>query len=103
MRQTGRMNISDIQTAFEGSYKQDPRDGLSVTPQAGTGDFTVLVRHKDADGTLRGFDVVAQPTEAEEKTAQQVGQDVAEVVERELGYGQLAAAGEDGTFKRIVV
>lgn len=97
------MNLQDIQTAFEGAYKKDPRDGLTVTPQVGAGDFTVLVRHKDADGTLRGFDVVAQPTASEEKSAQQVGQEVAEVVERELGYGQLSAAGEDGTFKRIVV
>lgn len=97
------MNLQDIQTAFEAAYHQDPRDGLTVTPQVGTGDFTVLVRHKDADGTTRGFDVVAQPTGAEGKSAAQVGQEVAEVVERELGYGQLSAAGEDGTFKRIVV
>lgn len=97
------MNLQDIQTAFEAAYQQDPRDGLTITPQVGTGDFTVLVRHKDADGTLRSFDVVAQPTGIEGKNAAQVGQEVAEVVERELGYGQLSAAGEDGTFKRIVV
>lgn len=97
------MNLQDIQTAFQAAYRPDPREGLSVTPQVGSGDFTVLVRHKDADGTTRGFDVVAQPTDGEEKTAEQVGQEVAEVVARELGYGQLSAAGEDGTFKRIVV
>lgn len=97
------MNLNDIQSAFQSAYQPDPRDGLSVTPQVQEGSFAVEVRHKDADGTLRGFDVVAQPTDAEAKTAQQLGEEVAEVVARELGYGQLSAAGEDGAFKRIVV
>ena len=97
------MNLSDALSAFEAAYRQDPRDGLSVTPSVQGGELHVEVRHKDADGELRGFDVVAQPTEAEEKSAQDVGRDVAEVVERELGYGQLPARGEDGSFKRVVV
>ena len=103
MCQTDSMNLQDALNAFNSSYKQEPRDGLTVTPSASEGELKVEVRHKDADGELRGFDVVAQPTAAEEKSAQQLGQDVAEVVERELGYGQLSAAGEDGSFKRIVV
>lgn len=97
------MNLQDVLEAFQAAYRPDPRDGLTVTPQVQEGEVQVEVRHKDADGTLRGFDVVAMPTEAEGKSAQEVGQNVAEVVERELGYGQLGAQGEDGTFKRIVV
>ena len=97
------MNLSDVHQAFQTAYRQDPRDGLTVTPQVNEGDFTVQVRHIDADGETRGFDVIAQPTDAEGKSAQELGQDVAEVVERELGYGQLSAAAEDGTYKRIVV
>lgn len=97
------MNLNDVQQAFQSAYQQDPRDGLTVTPQVNEGDFTVQVRHLDADGEMRGFDVVAQPTAAEGKSAQEVGQDVAEVTQRELGYGQLSAADDQGEFKRIVV
>ena len=97
------MNLQDALTAFNAAYTQDPRDGLSVTPSVEGAELRVEVRHLDADGETRGFNVVAQPTEAEGKSAEQVGQDVAEVVERELAYGQLPARGEDGDFKRIVV
>ncbi|WP_135228142.1 hypothetical protein [Deinococcus fonticola] len=97
------MNLSDVQTAFQSAYRPDPRDGLTVTPQVNAGDFTVQVRYLDADGELRGFDVVAQPTPSEGRSAPEVGLNVAEVVARELAYGQLSAADEEGQFKRIVV
>lgn len=97
------MDNAAIQQAFEAAYQPDPREGLTVRPTHQGADFAIEVRHKDADGTLRGFDVVAQPTQAEGKSAQDVGQEMAQVVGRELGQGQLPARGDDGTFRRIVV
>ncbi|SEI85909.1 hypothetical protein SAMN04488058_10263 [Deinococcus reticulitermitis] len=97
------MDLNAAQQAFEANYQQDPRDGLTVTASTGDGELRVEVRHLDADGETRGFTVVAQPTEGEDKSAEDVGRDVAEVVERELAYGQLPARGEDGEYRRIVV
>lgn len=100
---TTPMNPQEMLQAFQTAYKQDPRDGLTVTPGVEGGELRVEVRHLDADGELRGFDVVAQPAPSEDRSAAEVGQAVAEVVERELGYGQLPARDEQGEFKRIVV
>ena len=97
------MNLQDALTAFDAAYTKDPRDGLTITPSVQGGELRVEVRHLDADGETRGFNVVAQPTAAEGKTAEEVGRNVAEVVERELAYGQLPAQDEQGEYKRIVV
>lgn len=97
------MDLQAAQQAFEANYRQDPRDGLTVTASTESGELRVEVRHLDADGETRGFTVVAQPTEGEDKSAEDVGRDVAEVVERELAYGQLPARGDDGDYRRIVV
>lgn len=100
---TTPMNPQEMLEAFQAAYKQDPRDGLTVTPGVEGGELRVEVRHLDADGEVRGFDVVAQPAPTEDRSAAEVGQAVAEVVERELAYGQLPARDEQGEFKRIVV
>lgn len=97
------MNNQDIQQAFEAAYQQDPRDGLTVNHIIEDGHFRVEVRHQDVDGNLRGFNVVAEPTEAEERSAGDIGQAMAQVVAQELAYGQLPARDEGGEFKRIVV
>ncbi|WP_261663445.1 hypothetical protein [Deinococcus sp. Marseille-Q6407] len=97
------MNISDIQQAFDAAYTKDPRDGLTINHSSEEGHFRVEVRHQDTDGNLRGFDVVAEPTPAEERSADDIGQAMAQVVEQELAYGQLPARGDDGEFRRIVV
>lgn len=97
------MNLQDALSAFQAAYQQDPRDGLTVTPSVEGGELRVEVRHVDADGQTHGFDVVAQPAPSENRSAAEVGQAVAEVVERELGYGQLPARDDEGEFKRIVV
>lgn len=100
---TTPVNPQEILQAFQAAYHQDPRDGLTVTPSVEGGELRVEVRHVDADGQTHGFDVVAQPTPAEGKSAEDVGRDVAEVVERELAYGQLPARNDEGEYKRIVV
>ncbi|MFC6591396.1 hypothetical protein ACFP81_04800 [Deinococcus lacus] len=97
------MNISDLQQAFDAAYTKDPREGLTIRHSQEDGHFRIEVRHQDADGELRGFDVVIMPTEGEDRSAEDYGQAAAQVVEQELAYGQLPARGEDGTFKRIVV
>ncbi|WP_229723551.1 hypothetical protein [Deinococcus aerolatus] len=64
--------------------------------------FHVSVRFQDVDAE-RGFDVVAEPLPSEHRSAEELGQAVAEVVSRELMYAQLPARDEQGDFKRIVV
>ena len=96
------MDLQIALTAFQSAYQPDPRDGLTVTPEVAGQTLRVQVRHQDQD-VLRGFDVVAEPLSSEERSAEDVGQSVAEVVARELAYGQLSAADEDGKFKRVVV
>ncbi|MDO4264702.1 MAG: hypothetical protein Q4C67_10945 [Deinococcus sp.] len=97
------MNITEIGQAFDASYTKDPRDGLTIRHSSEEGQLRIEVRHQDADGELRGFDVVVMPTDADERTAEDYGQAAAQVVEQELAYGQLPARGDDGEFKRIVV
>ncbi|ANE43332.1 hypothetical protein [Deinococcus puniceus] len=96
------MNLQDVVTAFESAYTPDPREGLSVTHEVMEGKLQIEVRHQDQDA-LRGFDVVAEPLETEHRSAADLGRDMAEVVARELAYGQLSAVDEEGKFKRIVV
>lgn len=96
------MDLQAALTAFHATYQSDPREGLTVTPQVEGGVLSVRVRHQDGE-TLRGFDVVAEPLASEERGADDLGRDVAEVVERELAHGQLSATDEAGQFKRIVV
>ncbi|UQN05733.1 hypothetical protein [Deinococcus sp. QL22] len=95
------MNLQDVVSAFETAYTPDPREGLSVT-HVMDGKLQIEVRHQDQDA-LRGFDVVAEPLETEQRNAADLGRDMAEVVARELAYGQLSAVDEEGNFKRIVV
>ncbi|ADY27819.1 hypothetical protein Deipr_2723 (plasmid) [Deinococcus proteolyticus MRP] len=75
------MNITEIQQAFDAAYTQDPRDGLTIQHASEEGQLRIEVRHKDADGELRGFDVVVMPTDADERTAQDYGQAAAQVYE----------------------
>ncbi len=98
------MDLQAAQTAFESAFnaQQDGREGLDVKPEVNGGAFQVSVRFQDVD-TQRGFDVVAEPLPSEHRSAEQLGQEVAEVVQRELMYGQLAARDDQGDFKRIVV
>ena len=100
--QTEAMDLQDALTAFQDAYRPDPREGLSVTPQVQGGALSAKVRHQDGE-TLRGFDVVAEPLPSERRSAAELGRDVAEVVHRELAFGQLAATDDQGAFKRIVV
>ena len=97
------MNMTELQQAFDSAYTQDPREGLTINHSQEDGNFRIEVRHQDADGELRGFDVVIMPTEGEDRTAKDYGEAAAQVVEQELAYAQLPARGDDGTFKRIVV
>ncbi|GAA5531825.1 hypothetical protein [Deinococcus aluminii] len=99
---TARLNLHDALTAFRAAFTYDHPEGVTVTPRVEGGILRVEVRTQDVN-TLRGFDVVAEPLESEERDALQLGEDIARVVEQELMYGQLPAAGEDGAFRRIVV
>ncbi len=98
------MDFQAVQTAFEAAFNahKHDREGLNVVPDASGSSFHVSVRFQDVD-TERGFDVVAEPLASESRSAGELGQEVAEVVKRELMYGQLAARDEQGDFKRIVV
>jgi len=96
------MDLQAALNAFNTSYTPDEREGLTVTPTIEGGRLSVTVRHQDGE-TLRGFDVVAEPLANEERTASDLGKDVAEVVARELAYGQLSATDAEGQYKRIVV
>ncbi|GAA4012858.1 hypothetical protein GCM10022631_25710 [Deinococcus rubellus] len=98
------MDLQAVQTAFESAFhaQQHGREGLNTTPQVSGGTFHVAVRFQDVD-TERGFDVVAEPLPSEHRSAEQLGQEVAEVVKRELMYGQLPARDEHGDFRRVVV
>ncbi|AZI44251.1 hypothetical protein EHF33_15275 [Deinococcus psychrotolerans] len=82
--------------------QQDGRESLDVAPQVSGGTFHVSVRFQDVD-TERGFDVVVTPLPSEYRSAEQLGQEVAEGVKRERMYGQLPATHEQGGFRRIVV
>lgn len=96
------MDLQRALTAFQTAYQPDPREGLTVSPEVVGQTLKVQVRHQDQE-MLRGFDVVAEPLETEGRSADELGRNVAEVVARELSYGQLSAVGEDGQFKRVVV
>jgi len=96
------MNLSSVLDAFQAALQLDLREGLSVTPHVTDNQLQVQVRHQDTDA-LRGFDVVAEPLSSEQRNAEEVGGAVAEVVARELAYGQLPAVDDAGQFKRIVV
>ena len=96
------MDFQRALTAFQTACQPDPREGLTVSPEVVGQTLQVRVRHQDQD-VPRGFDVVAEPLETEGRSADELGQAVAEVVARELAYGQLSAAAEDGQFKRVVV
>jgi hypothetical protein len=102
--ETVAMDLHEVQAAFEAAFDahQDGREGLTVTPAVDDGTCHVSVRFQDVDAE-RGFDVVAEPLPAEHRSAAQLGQEVAEVVKRELAYGQLPARDEHGRFRRIVV
>lgn len=98
------MDLQAAHSAFESAFDAEKhgREGLSVVAETGGGTFQVSVRFKDVDAE-RGFDVVAEPLPSEDRSAEQLGQAVAEVVQRELMYGQLPAQDEHGDFRRIVV
>lgn len=96
------MNLEDALLAFRAAFTYDHPEGLSIEPRVEGGTFRVEVRHQDVNA-VRGFDVVAEPLESEERDAVQLGEDVARVVEQELMYGQLPAQDEEGAFKRVVV
>ncbi|MDL2344386.1 hypothetical protein QOL99_09490 [Deinococcus sp. MIMF12] len=99
---TAPVNLQEALAAFRAAFTYEHPEGLRITPQVAGDELRVEVRHQDVDA-LRGFDVVAQPLETEERGAQQLGEDIARVVEQELTYGQLPVVGEDGAFRRIVV
>lgn len=103
-RETTGMDLQAAQSAFESVFDAEKhgREGLNVVAETGGDTFQVSVRFKDVDAE-RGFDVVAEPLPSEDRSAEQLGQAVAEVVQRELMYGQLPAQDEDGNFRRIVV
>ena len=101
-RMTARLNLQDALTAFQAAFTYEHPEGIQITPQVAGDELRVEVRHQDVNA-LRGFDVIAQPLETEERDAQQLGEDIARVVEQELMYGQLPAVGEDGAYRRIVV
>lgn len=98
------MDLQAAQTAFQSAFdaQKHGREGLNISPVVDGAKFHVSVRFQDVDAE-RGFDVVAEPLPSEHRSAEQLGQEVAEVVGRELMYGQLPARGEDGNFRRIVV
>ncbi len=102
-RETTGMDLQAAQSAFESAFDAEKhgREGLKVMAETGS-TFHVSVRFKDVDAE-RGFDVVAEPLPSEDRSAGQLGQAVAEVVQRELMYGQLPAQDENGDFRRIVV
>ncbi|GAA5511786.1 hypothetical protein Dcar01_00499 [Deinococcus carri] len=99
---TARLNLQDALTAFRAAFTYEHPEGITITPQVEDGKLRVEVRAPDVN-TTRGFDVVAEPLESEERDAAQLGEDIARVVEQELMYGQLPAVGEDGAYRRIVV
>ncbi|KEF34644.1 hypothetical protein RDMS_06205 [Deinococcus sp. RL] len=99
---TSPVNLEEALAAFRTAFTYEHPEGIQVNPQVHENELRVEVRHQDVS-TLRGFDVVAQPLETEERDAGQLGEDIARVVEQELMYGQLPAVGEDGAFRRIVV
>ena len=99
---TAPVNLEEALAAFRTAFTYEHPEGFQITPQIAGDELRVEVRHQDVNA-LRGFDVVAQPLEAEERDAQQLGEDIARVVEQELMYGQLPVVGEDGAFRRIVV
>lgn len=88
--------------AFEEVLRLDPKDGLTVKAEVQGEELRVEVRHQDVD-ELRGFDVMARAAGNDQKTAEAIGREMAQVVERELGYGQLPACGDDGHYKHIMV
>lgn len=96
------MNLEDVKTAFEQAYQYSGDEGIAIESRVQEGELRIEVRHRDVDET-RGFDVVAMPLPSEERSAQELGEAVARVVEQELAYGQLPAQGDDGSFKHIVV
>ncbi len=96
------MNLQEALDTFRQSYSPDPREGLSVNPEVRGQTLMIEVRHQD-DGLTRGFDVVAEPLPSEQRSAGDLGRDMAEVVHRELAYGQLPATDEQGEYRRIVV
>lgn len=96
------MNLEDALLAFRAAFTYDHPEGLKIEPRVEGGTLRVEVRHQDVNA-VRGFDVVAEPLESEERDAVQLGEDVARVVEQELMYGQLPAQNEEGNFKRVVV
>ncbi|MPY66053.1 hypothetical protein F8S09_04995 [Deinococcus sp. SDU3-2] len=99
---TAPVNLEKALAAFRTAFTYEHPEGIQITPQVAGDELRVEVRHQDVNA-LRGFDVIAQPLETEERDAQQLGEDIARVVEQELMYGQLPVVGEDGAFRRIVV
>lgn len=102
--ETTNMDLQVAQTAFESAFDthKHGREGLNIMPEVSGHTFHVSVRFQDVDAE-RGFDVVAEPLLSERRSAEELGQAVAEVVSRELMYAQLPARDEQGDFKRIVV
>ena len=98
------MDLLVARAAFESAFDthHHGREGVHVTHDVGGGSFHVSVRFQDTDAE-RGFDVVAEPLPSEQRSAEQLGQAVAEVVQRELTYAQLPSRDERGEFRRIVV
>ncbi|MFC4425322.1 hypothetical protein [Deinococcus navajonensis] len=96
------VDLNAALAAFQSAFTYSHPEGLNITPSVRGHSAVVEVRHQDVDAR-RGFDVVAEPLETEERTAQQIGEDIARVVEQELMYGQLPAVGENGAYRRIVV
>ncbi|ULH18220.1 hypothetical protein MF271_22380 (plasmid) [Deinococcus sp. KNUC1210] len=98
------MDFQAARAAFDVAFdsQKHGREGLRVTPDVHASSFQVSVRFQDTDAE-RGFDVVAEPLPSEHRSAEQLGQAVAEVVQQELMYAQLPSRDEGGEFRRIVV
>ncbi|WP_034383425.1 hypothetical protein [Deinococcus sp. YIM 77859] len=99
---TARLNLQEALEAFQSAFNSDHPEGVTITPRVEDSTLYIEVRTQDVNAR-RGFDVVAEPLESEGRSARQLGEDLARVVEQELMYGQLPAVGEDGAYRRIVV
>ncbi|MFC4639393.1 hypothetical protein [Deinococcus hohokamensis] len=99
---TASLDLNAALAAFQTAFTYSHPEGLRIAPSVQGQVLRVEVRHQDVD-ERRGFDVVAEPLDTEQRTAQQLGEDIARVVEQELMYGQLPAVGDNGAYRRIVV
>ena len=62
------MNLEDALLAFRSAFAYDHPEGLRIEPRVEGQTLRVEVRHQDVNA-VRGFDVVAEPLETEERDA----------------------------------